>query len=445
MVPGTPATPGGGSADGRRMRRLAGELALRAGLAVVILLFDLGYSTVTAAEARWLVRATTVGALLLNVPYYLAARTGWRLRAQAYARMLGDVGLITLGLYTAGGLAAAPFLTVYAIVPLYVGLVFSSTACLVATGAATLAYVTLGLLQEAGWLAEPEPLPRSAWAIAAFNLLMVNAVGGLTALLAEAYRRSRLRLAEVNRELERSHDASLKLNAEIQRAAQLRTLGEAVAGVVHELGNALTVAVGNLKLVRRESDRTPEIKRYLDRVESGLDAALRIVHNALQTSRRSGRPAPVSLPDVARRVVELKSYDLRRAGVTARLAFPDAFPPIHAVAFQLQQVLLNLVGNAQQAMAQSLPPREIAIAGRVEGPDVIVEVADTGPGIAEDTLPRLFEPFFTTKEEGTGLGLPVSAGIVRELGGELTARNREGGGAVFRIRLPVAPVAEPPR
>jgi C4-dicarboxylate-specific signal transduction histidine kinase len=183
----------------------------------------------------------------------------------------------------------------------------------------------------------------------------------------------------------------------------------------------------------------PEIKRPLDRLAASVDTAVRIVSGTLQSARRSAaRPALVPMADVVRRVLDLKAYDFRRAGVRVTLQFPAAFPLVRAVPFQIQQVLLNLVTNAQQAMQDAPPPRVLAITGRVAGPDIVVVVADTGPGIAHDLLPRVFEPFVTTKKEGTGLGLAISAGIVRDLCGDLVAENRPEGGAVFRLRLPIA-------
>ena len=129
------------------------------------------------------------------------ARMGPWPRLQAYGRMLLDIVLITVGLYSAGGLAAAPYLAVYALVPVYAGIIFSSAACLLATGAATACYVTLVMLQQAGWLGATRPPDPNDVAIAAFNLLIINVTGGLTALLALALRRSRRRLRATYREV----------------------------------------------------------------------------------------------------------------------------------------------------------------------------------------------------------------------------------------------------
>jgi two-component system sensor kinase FixL len=134
--------------------------------------------------------------------------------------------------------------------------------------------------------------------------------------------------------------------------------------------------------------------------------------------------------------VELKRYDLRRDRIAVSLEFPGSCPAVQGVPLQLQQVLLNLVTNAQQALADVAGPRTIAIVGWSEAGQAIVEVRDSGPGIPASALPRLFEVFYTTKATGTGLGLVICAGIVRDHGGDLLAANRSEGGAVLRLSLP---------
>lgn len=423
--------------EDRRRRRLRQEMLLRAAVGLLILTFDHLVPTGPEGAGNQVVRGTALTGVLLNIPYYLAARAGRWPRAQAYARLLIDTVLITIGLGSTGRLSAG-FLGVYTIVPLYAGLVFSSTACVVATAFATVCYVSLALLQQTGWVPAGAPPVTPGWGVAVFNLLILNIVGGLTALLAEAYRQSQLRLREANAELERAHAASLRLNAEIQRAAQLRALGEVVAGVAHELGNVLTLAAGHLSLARAKAAGAP-VAAHLDQVGASFDSALRIIHNTLQTARQpAGGPVPVALAEVAQRVLDLKAYDLRRDEISVRVDIPAGFPAVRAQPYQLQQVLLNLLTNAQHALRQASPPREIAIVGRAPAGQVVLEVSDTGPGIASDVLPRLFEPFVTTKEGGTGLGLAISAGIVRELGGQIGAENRRPRGAVFRVTLPAA-------
>ena len=126
----------------RRRQRLYQELAIRGGVALVIVLFQIVFPIEPEAIARRISLIAIFG-FLLNGPYYLAARSGRGYRAQAYARMLVDILLLSVGLYVAGGLAAAQFLGIYLIVAIYAGITFSSTACLVATAAATASYVAI--------------------------------------------------------------------------------------------------------------------------------------------------------------------------------------------------------------------------------------------------------------------------------------------------------------
>jgi signal transduction histidine kinase len=412
-------------------------MAVRISISVLVFLFNELFAAILVGGINHVVRWTAVVSALLNVPYYLAARAGRLPRTQAYVRMLLDVAFITVGLWSAGGLAAAPFVAIYSVVPVYVGLVWSSTACLVVTLVATAMYLVM-----AGLSPPPPggPAAPGGWPVAIFNLLILNVVGALTAMLAEAYRQSRLRLAQANQELERANDAAQRLNVEIQRAAHLRVLGEVVAGVTHEIGNVLNIALGHVGLARRQASGQPALLTHLQSIEASCDTAMRVVRNALGTARQSSATQqPLSLASVAERIVELKRYDLRRDGIAVNLKFPDAMPPVLGAPYQLQQVFLNLVVNAQDALRARPEPRTIEIVGWCENGNAVVEVRDTGPGIPPDVLPRLFEPFFTTKSTGTGLGLAVSAGIVRELGGELRAENRPAGGAVFRLALPFVP------
>lgn len=407
-------------------------------VAILILAFDQIFSVAPRRAGFTVVSLLAVATLALNALYWIAGRSGQWGRTQAYVRMLVDIVFITAGLGVAGGLAAAPFLGVYMIVPAYAGLVLSRTAALVTTAAAPVAYLGMVFLQQAGWLPRVARGPLVAdWTIAAFNLLVLAVVGGLIAQLGEAYRRSRRRLASLNLELERASDESLRFNAEIQRAMQLGALGEVVAGVTHELGNVLAAALGHIATARRKvASERPDVDEHLAQVEQSFDTAARIVRAALETARQKTPADRVSLEALATQVAELKAYDLRRDGVSVRLRFPPVFPRVLAAPYQLQQVLLNLVTNAQQALRDSPPPRVIEIAGLREGDRAIVEVRDTGPGIPPAALDRIFEPFFTTKADGTGLGLAISAGIARELGGQLTAANLAGRGAVFRLSLP---------
>lgn len=438
-----PEEPG---APARRHRRFRDEVVVRLAVAFLILLFTTLFPATD--EVRRLVTVTVLAAALLNGPYYLAFRTGRALRLQAYVRTSADVLFITTGLYAAGGLGAAQYLTVYTLVPVFSALVFSGRACLLATGLAIASFLAVAGLQHAGILHPPRtPLP-DAWIVAGFNLLVLAVVGVLAALLADAYRASRGRLASLYEEVRQAHDESLRLNGYIQRASRLYALGEVAAGVTHEMRNVLQGAFGYLDLARRRlTPLPPDAARYLDEAQACCENAMRIIRQTLDLARRPDQQRePVALADVAGRVAQLKAFDLRRDGIRLRLQVPAWLPPVMGSAFQLQQVLLNLIANAHDALRGRPGARDIVVTATAHADEIVLEVADTGPGIPGDALPRLFEPFFTTKSAGTGLGLAISAGIVHELGGRITARNGERG-AVFQIVLPAggAPAASAAR
>jgi C4-dicarboxylate-specific signal transduction histidine kinase len=427
-----------GRADGGGVRRsLYQEIAVRAVVSLLLLAYN--ELVITSHETHHVVRFTTLASLLVNGVYYAAARTRRRLRLQAYVRMAFDVAFITAGLYAAGGLGAAPYVGVYAIVPVYTAIVFSSRACVAATLLATVGYLLVAGFQTSGALPMHRPLQPDAWHAATFNLLVLNIVGGLAALLAEAYRKSRRQLAALTAEIERAHDESQRLNAQIQRAGRMYAISEVVAGVTHEMRNVLQGVFGHLWLVRRKLPNvSPELDEHLAQVEQGCESAMRIIRNTLDMARQPhDETALVDIAEVIQRVTELKAYDLRRAGVTLLTDVAAGLPAVRGSAFQLQQVLLNLVSNAQDEVRTS-PCREISVTARAADSGCVLEVRDTGPGIPRAVLPHVFEPFFTTKETGTGLGLAISAGIVERFGGRITAGNRRDGGAVFRIFLPAA-------
>jgi len=423
--------------------RLGYELAVRAALATLVFVLDqfIGLST-----GRSLIPGVCLVAAALNLPYYWLGRRDQGSRGQAYLRMLLDIVMITVVFGDLGGVDAAALLAVYAIVPLYYGLAFSSTSALVATEASTACFILLVALQGSGWVSRP-PITSTSTStanLAAFNLLALNVVGILTFILSEAHRRGDQRQAAVIRELERANEQAQLLNSEIQRASLQRVLGEVVAGVTHDLGNVLSVASGYLGLARKKAVLMEELDAHLAHVEASFESAMRIIRHTLQTARQPAvDPELVSVSEMARAVLELKAYDLRRDAIAVYVDFPAEFPKVLCRPFQLQQILLNLVTNAQEALREVEGPREIGVVGVLASGRIVAAVTDTGPGIPTDGLARVFEPFYTTKQEGRGLGLAITAELVRILNGDIVVENRSTGGAAFRIRLPIASEASP--
>jgi two-component system, cell cycle sensor histidine kinase and response regulator CckA len=172
-----------------RAARLRQEILVRGSVALLVFVFN------EINHGGLLIRLVSLVAMALNLSYYLAARGGWLARGQGYTRLVFDIVLTTLGLYGAGGLLAAPYLSIYMVTPIYVAFAVSGGACLFAAGLATVSFLIAGFVQHAT-SSSSQPIPQTAWSIAIFNLLLLNVVAGLTAVLAAAYRRSRRQLAD---------------------------------------------------------------------------------------------------------------------------------------------------------------------------------------------------------------------------------------------------------
>jgi C4-dicarboxylate-specific signal transduction histidine kinase len=231
----------------------------------------------------------------------------------------------------------------------------------------------------------------------------------------------------------------LKLaQAQLIHAEKLSAVGELASGIAHEINNPLTTILGQVHLLLDEAI-DDAVRHRVNIIAGETSRAARIVQNLLLFARRyTPERRPCSLADQARRVLDLKGYQLQQDNVRIVTDFA-ACPPVWADENRLQQVLLNLVQNAHQAMAKHPGERRLTVRVGARNGGAFIEVRDTGPGIPSDVLPRIFDPFFTTKPpgEGSGLGLSVSYGIVTEHGGDLRAANTAGGGAMFTIELPL--------
>src|SRR6059058_3265978 len=229
-----------------------------------------------------------------------------------------------------------------------------------------------------------------------------------------------------------------RTQAQLLHAEKLSAVGKLASGVAHEINNPLTTILGQAHLILAHPQATEPVRERARIVTDEAARAARIVQNLLLFARQyPSERRPCSLAAQARRVLELKSYQLQQDNVKVVTEFAPS-PYVLGDENALQQVLLNLVQNAHQAMVQIAGPRVLTVRVWPDGASVCLEVRDTGPGIPEEAMPRIFDPFFTTKPpgEGSGLGLSVSYGIVGQHGGRLYAENRPEGGAMFVVELP---------
>ena len=234
----------------------------------------------------------------------------------------------------------------------------------------------------------------------------------------------------------------------LYQSEKLTALGSLLAGVAHELNNPLSVVSGYAEMLR---DLAPDqvTRERAQRLHAAAGRCTRIVKTFLAMARQKPpQHGEVRLRPVIEGALELAAYGLRSNGIEVAVEAAADLPPIVGDADQLHQVLVNLVINAQQALATAPPPRRLWIrAGRREGaglpPTLLVEVSDNGPGIPAELRKRIFEPFFTTKPQGvgTGVGLSVCHGIVAAHGGTIAVDSAPGRGTRFRIVLPVAEAA----
>ncbi len=234
------------------------------------------------------------------------------------------------------------------------------------------------------------------------------------------------------------------LQAQLLLADRMASLGTLAAGVAHEINNPLAFTVANLGFaveeVRRRGSGDPELEQALLEAQEGAARVRDIVRDLKSFSRHDddGRRS-CDACQVLRAAVNLAHNEIRpRARVELDLR---QTPPVAAGERRLGQVFLNLLINAAQAIPEGAPERHaIRARTRAEGDRVVVEIEDTGTGMAPEVLDRIFDPFFTTKPVGvgTGLGLSICHGIVTGLGGDIQVESAPGRGSLFRVRLPVA-------
>lgn len=223
--------------------------------------------------------------------------------------------------------------------------------------------------------------------------------------------------------------------------AKLASVGELVAGVAHEINNPLTGVIGYAQLLADRQDVPQSVKEDLQKIYEESQRTVKIVQNLLRFARQyKPEKSLVDINELIERTLELEAYKLRTSNVGLSTKLATDIPLILADYNQLQQVLLNIMSNAQQAMAETKRKGKIMVTTGVIEDYVRISVADNGPGISPDNVTKIFDPFFTTKPvgSGSGLGLSVCHGIITEHSGNIYAESTPGKGTIFIIELPIA-------
>jgi signal transduction histidine kinase len=220
---------------------------------------------------------------------------------------------------------------------------------------------------------------------------------------------------------------------------RMASIGEMASGVAHELNNPLTGVIALSQLLAEE-EVPPDIREDLNCICSEAKRAASVVKNLLTFARKhSPEKRLTQLNNVIQDVLKLRAYEQKINGIRTRTVLQTDLPEVRVDYFQLQQVLLNIILNAEQAMLDAHQEGTLTITSRNAGDHVELSFEDNGPGITRENLNKLFSPFFTTKEvgKGTGLGLSICYGIISNHEGKIYARSEPGKGATFIIELPL--------
>ena len=239
----------------------------------------------------------------------------------------------------------------------------------------------------------------------------------------------------------RRHGENEQMRAQVAQSQKLASLGQVVASIAHEMNNPLQGVLGHLELLLHTFRGTAADRATLNRIYSDAERASKIVQDLLTFGgMRRAAKQPVDVHRLITETIAIREATPHRARIEFLVSARPDLPAVLGDEALLQQVLLNIIVNAEQAIANAAGAGQVSVGACRDGDAVTIDIEDTGPGIDADLLPRIFDPFFTTKGagQGTGLGLAITFGIVHEHRGTIAAGASTRGGARFTIRLPAA-------
>jgi two-component system NtrC family sensor kinase len=280
-------------------------------------------------------------------------------------------------------------------------------------------------------------------------VLLFILIGGLGIVAASLILSNRLvsRIAQADTEKEQALKKKEIMSQQVIETGKLASVGELAAGVAHEINNPIAIMIEEAgwieDLLEEEdlsgSENEEEFYRALSQIKTQGRRCKEITHKLLSFARKTdSRIVDISVATLLTEIAHLSSQRAKYSNVEIQTHFEDNLPPIPASETEMQQVFLNLVNNALDALEKT--GGIIMLNARRADSDVIVTVSDNGPGIAEANLGRVFDPFYTTKPvgKGTGLGLSICYGIIKKIGGDIHVSSTKGQGTAFEIRFPVA-------
>jgi len=248
-------------------------------------------------------------------------------------------------------------------------------------------------------------------------------------------------LASIAVEREQAEEALRQAQADLAHVSRVSTLGELTASIAHEVNQPLTAVVNNanacLSLLRDDALDLDEVRRALGEILDDADRAGAVISRVRQLGRKGAfEKVRLDLRVVIADVLSLARYESTKRGITLRTDLSEELPPIMGDRVQLQQVLLNLVANGMDAMADVEENRLLLIRGERDSyghrPAVLIRVHDSGIGLKAEKIEQMFEAFYTTKSQGLGMGLAISRSIIEAHGGRLWAEPNEGPAQPFR-------------
>ncbi|MGB5985864.1 MAG: cache domain-containing protein [Desulfobacterales bacterium] len=279
----------------------------------------------------------------------------------------------------------------------------------------------------------------------AYLIMLIGSLGIIACTLILSHRLIQ-RISLADEEKQTADKEKEIMSQQVIETGKLASIGELAAGIAHEINNPVAIMIEEAGWVQdlleeeefQEGENLKELHRALKQINTQGRRCKEITHKLLSFARKTdSRVGDVFLNKLLEEIVYLSSQRAKYGNIELITELEEGLPPISASETEMQQVLLNLVNNAMDAMDKT--GGTLTLTSRLENDTIAVVVSDTGPGIAEANLPRLFDPFFTTKPvgKGTGLGLSICFGIIKKIGGDIEVRSAIGQGTDFEIKLPI--------